>query len=145
MAILTRKPKVDPAGLYVCLDSHTSEAGTYKAGTRLRGDHPAVKLHPALWIRDGAADDEIMAARHLIGRHDGLPDYFGAGEVPIAIGRPLTVADAVVCTSPLGLTGDMHLAHAPVAVGAVLAKTSPVVEAFPDHFRPATAADMPAA
>ena len=44
-----------------------NENAVYPRGTRLRGSHPAVRLHFENWVLDGASDDEIRARQFALG------------------------------------------------------------------------------
>ena len=52
-------PKVDKSKVYVCIESHVSDRGTFRAGDRLRGSHEDVQNVPACWVEDGLTTDEI--------------------------------------------------------------------------------------
>jgi hypothetical protein len=149
--ILNRQPKIDPAALYKCLDSHLGNAGMYKEGNTYRGDDPGVKLHPHLFIADaGLTDEEFAVARQGMRLASHVPTPvdipISSHGIPIGRVRPLRVDEAVVAVEaiPPTLVGAADY-RAPIAPGTVLAKTDPLVKAYPKLFRPATPADMPAA
>ncbi len=56
-------PKVDKALMYVCVESHVSDRGTYREGDRLRGDHVDVQATPIFWVPETFDTDQRHAAR----------------------------------------------------------------------------------
>jgi hypothetical protein len=62
----------DPDTVYVAVQSFASglmdnPMAVFPRGTRLRGSHPAVRLHFENWVPDGSSDDEIRAAQVALG------------------------------------------------------------------------------
>src|SRR5687767_15256129 len=58
-------PQLDPNAIYVCWAAFCTDAlpgsPVIKTGSRLRGDHPAVKACPFYFVSDGADEGERMA------------------------------------------------------------------------------------
>jgi hypothetical protein len=151
MPSITRRPKVDPTALYRCLDSHLSADGTYNEGLAYRGDDPGVRRNPHLFIPDaGLSDVEFTAAQASLRYATHVPTPadvpISSSGVPMTTLRPLTVDEAVVVLEaiPPSRVGVSDY-RAPIAAGTVLAKSDPLVIAYPKKFRPATPADLPAA
>lgn len=55
---LTRKAKPDADKLYEARASYADGTRVYRAGDRLRGDHPAVRAAFGRWMLDELPDDE---------------------------------------------------------------------------------------
>jgi hypothetical protein len=74
MGLITRKPRVlldangaeiDPAAIYVAIGAFCAGSNgehVCRRGTRIRGEHEAVKAAPALFLPDGASETEIFEA-----------------------------------------------------------------------------------
>jgi hypothetical protein len=66
-------PQPDPDAVYVAVQGFASglipgnENAVFSRGTRLRGSHPAVRLHFENWVLDGLSDDEIHARQAALG------------------------------------------------------------------------------
>jgi hypothetical protein len=64
-----KTPKVDPDAVYVAVDSFAAEVAelghaiTVQRGQRLAGSNPVVRERPYYFVLDGAAAEEIQAAR----------------------------------------------------------------------------------
>jgi hypothetical protein len=55
--------KPDPKAMYIVLENHVNDFGIFKAGDRVRGDHPDVKKHlDMLYVAEGLTTEET----HLI-------------------------------------------------------------------------------
>jgi hypothetical protein len=117
-----------PAGSIVeTIESHHVQIGNtpsfHLAGTRLKADHPAVKLNPQLFALAGTPTDEIAQLRGDIfpAEHQPEPDI-----VRTRLPAPIRDRDAVVPRYPtLG-----------VRAGQKVAKTDALVKANPDVFVP---------
>jgi hypothetical protein len=147
--IPNRKPKdatgaiVDPAGLYVALDSHVSAAGSYKEGQPVRGSDPGVRLNPHLFVPDGLSDEE----RHVAHEAYAGPALDAAvATLPTSIGpivqRPTSPDGFVVAKADIPPTFAPGGPYAPIPAGTLASASSPVVKARPKSFRPATEADL---
>lgn len=155
MAILNRQKidaterKIDPTKQYVVLTSFHGPHGPFREGQIVDGDHPAVAQAAQFFVPSGLADDAVKVAANAlqsraIATAMAVAPYgpHTSDGSPMATQRPLTAAEAVVCTKAVGMTGNSKLLRRPVVVGEVLAKADPIVAQFGSHFRPATDADL---
>jgi hypothetical protein len=61
---MATKTKPDPTAMYVVLESHTGDLGTFLAQDRVRGDNPDVVKHLDLfYVPDGLSTEETHAIR----------------------------------------------------------------------------------
>jgi hypothetical protein len=152
VAILKRTPKPDPAQHYRCIMSAETKGGPISLGRTYAGDDPRVASAFMFFLPDNLPGDVYDAAeRRLMAGASALPDEpeprVSSDGYPVGLVTPLSEHDPagfVVCTEAVGMTGMMNHPHAPVAVGAVVAKGHPAVGRRPKSFRPATVADMAA-
>jgi hypothetical protein len=88
-------------------------------GTRLRGSHPVVKQSPIHFVRDGAAPEEVSAARRVAEPVEDVaprPGDYGVAPQP----TPLRDEDAVLITQAGSRPG--------LQAGARLAKSDPMLK-----------------
>jgi hypothetical protein len=66
---MARKPKTDPAAVYVAVDSFAGEVPklghpvVIQRGQKLRGSSPVVEAHSCYFVPDGSDAREVQAAR----------------------------------------------------------------------------------
>lgn len=149
MALTTRKQKneqseVDPDQLYTAWDSFFSGPTdiTVRAGTTLRGSHPAVQNHAWLFMPAGTPDDEIAARR---ARQYATEEQAARGAHPeperVHVPQPVTDPDdLVVATRDVFVGAQGGLSVGPqgealtAAAGTRLRRNHPLVKARPDAF-----------
>ena len=122
------KVKLDPEAVYMSWQGFSCELPgglpfTCQKGTRLRGDHPAVKSQPQNFRLDGTPDSELPdpTVPELI-------DEYAPGNVQVL--GDLKPEDTVVCVKSCGVrfpNGDMML----VNVGDKVDKRAPIVARAP--------------
>jgi hypothetical protein len=85
------------------LTSYIDKFGTFREGTQLHADHPAVKARPASWAPVGLSDDELHEARFTLRRaqeaKSPTPDQAPGGITPGPIPperRRVAVKDSVI-------------------------------------------------
>jgi hypothetical protein len=121
-ALKSKTPKLDPNAIYVCVEPFVTSAlpgGPFPVRylTRLKGDHPAVKLQPGYFVPDGSDDAAISKRRAAIYKAD----------VAAAPPPPVHVP-------PAPLTDDQVLLQK--ETGERVDKRSPRVKANPSAFVP---------
>ncbi|MGI8406966.1 MAG: hypothetical protein ACR2L3_00435 [Actinomycetota bacterium] len=67
MALRNKARKLDPDAIYICFDGFAGDVEgapmAVKEGTKLRGDHPAVLAHPAMFVGPDPDDAQVAAAK----------------------------------------------------------------------------------
>lgn len=134
------KVKLDPEAMYVSWQGFSCELPgglpfTCQKGTRLRGDHPAVKSQPSYFRPDGTPDSEIPdpTVPELI---DEYADTSG-----VTLPGDLKPEDTLVCVKRCGVEfpdGSLML----VNVGDKVDRRSAIAQRAPKgSFRPLTDAE----
>lgn len=130
-------PKYADNEVVVCLESFCAIGDiVVTTGTRLRGDHKAVRQYPARFIRDGASSEERWAALQAI-----TPEPVIGQLTPVTAPLPvLKDEDAVVAKHRVmsdEWSGDAHIAPIVVVEGGHrLPKTDPFAKRYASNFVP---------
>lgn len=80
MALTIKRDKPDPEALYEVVESFSVDQSTYRRGSKVRGDHPAVTAHRARFMPADLDDIEKAAVRR---------EYWGESYARAAADRPV--------------------------------------------------------
>jgi len=121
-----RAPKPNPDEIYVAWTSFTTQGWDVRRGSRLRGDHEAVKTCPRFFVLDGTPTDEIPHELSIVPEHPPPDPGARAAKIP----EPIPDDDAVICTMQFTVLATGRL----IPKGAILRRDDPDVIAYPYYF-----------
>ncbi len=127
---LKRAAKPDPDRTYEPVQSFSGPDGTYATGTRLAGDHPAVRAAFGQWMLADLPDDEKGRIRSAA--------MFGGQEVPAHEAPPIARQPSGKFRALVARTlADPDLAsRARLSPGDIVDASDEVFKRYPHYFEP---------